>query len=603
MTISETQALAKRVDSLDRLVTDQEIVHVRTTIVVVERGDEPRYLSAAEALESATRLALCPPIRELRRFADLSVLIDPVKGTRKLRHRQRGLKLEAYDSLAAKARAIDIEITCHEGQVAAILSDAPITAVFGGNRSGKTEVEKWWLLRRWIKRGGPGATFWWVGPDLEKAISYGAWSIAGPMGQGGGSWPDAVFTGTRKITTATKAPTLYLIDGSVLAFMHAHHSGGRAGDNLKSANVRDAVVDELTAVTSAENWTQVLARVSQSGGAVCTASTRKRGHWSRREIDELVATAGDDAIKVYALDIFDNPWMAYAAVWKLFLTDNTLSRRTLEVEVLADPDPPARARAVVTKPRSLQEHFGHEVADTSRLWSEWDGSAIVTGDEHLWVSRNGQPVRLLDITAGVLRKHHDKPDQRHWVGSDFNYIGHSVVLKVYGLGASTAEALANRDSWTVLVTDEIEVEGSSLRHAEAVVAKVGAGTWVPCDPQGAMQGHAGRGSANSTDAGEFRRAGLVPYPANGFEGVGTDRRARQINRSDSINVLHRLQAAGRFYVHERCEGLIDALTNDKHTKGGGGSASDRRSGYSDAARYGCWPVFRHLVTAAASIET
>ena len=303
--------------------------------------------------------------------------------------------------------AIDIEITCHEGQVAAILSDAPITAVFGGNRSGKTEVEKWWLLRRWIKRGGPGATFWWVGPDLEKAISYGAWSIAGPMGQGGGSWPDAVFTGPRKITTATKAPTLYLIDGSVLAFMHAHHSGGRAGDNLKSANVRDAVVDELTAVTSAENWTQVLARVSQSGGAVCTASTRKRGHWSRREIDELVSTAGEDAIRVYALDIFDNPWMAYAAVWKLFLTDNTLSRRTLEVEVLADPDPPARARAVVTKPRSLQEHFGHEFADTSRLWSEWDGSAIVTGDEHLWVSRNGAPVRLLDITAGVLRKRLD----------------------------------------------------------------------------------------------------------------------------------------------------------------------------------------------------
>lgn len=610
MPLASRDPLLKRVEDLEELITTQEVVHVSTTIVVVARGEEPTYLTVPEALEASTRLALAPPLLEVRRFSDLSVLIDPVKGTRKLRHKQSPLRREAYDALAAKARHIDVEIHCHEDQVDAILSDAPIIAVFGGNRAGKTKIEQWWLFRRWLLRGGVSAVFWWVGPDLAKAIKYGAHEIAGPMGQGGGLWPDAIFTHRSKITLATKEPMLHMIDGSSLAFMHAHHSGNSAGDNLKSANIRDAVVDEINAIGASENWTQVLARVSQSGGSVCTASTRKRGHWSKREIDELVATAGEDVIRTFQVDLFDNPWMAYAAIWKLFLSDGTLTRRQLEADVLQAGDPPGRARALVSKPRSREQHFGDEIADGSRLWSEWDAAAgVVTHGSTPWATDDeGQAARLVDITAQVLRPHVDgRPPGDSWAGADFNFIGHSVILKVFGRGASVEQAVAAKSTWSVLVASEVESEGSSLRHGQALAAKLGRDGLVYCDPQGEMQGHAGRTTGSNTDAHEFRHAGLRVYPANGYEtrarNSATPPAARQINRSDSINVMHRLMRERRFFVDESCEGVLDALANDKHTKGGGHSASDRRSGYTDAVRYGVWPVFRHLVTQAASIET
>jgi hypothetical protein len=52
----------------------------------------------------------------------------------------------------------------------------------------------------------------------------------------------------------------------------------------------------------------------------------------------------------------------------------------------------------------------------------------------------------------------------------------------------------------------------------------------------------------------------------------------------------------RLYVHARCTGLLDALEHDKPMKTSGvNSISDRRSGYSDAMRYGLVAVFWYLL--------
>jgi hypothetical protein len=606
MSVAENAALSRRVGRLEGSITNQELVLVRTTIVVCERGDEADYSTTAEIIAAAEIVGPNPPVREVKRWVDLELLIDPVTGKRKLRHRQRSPEaLAKFEALASAARAIDVEIRCHERQLAAIVSDYPIEAVYGGNRAGKSMALAWWLFRRWMLRGGVGCKFWWIAPTGPKAIEFGAWLIAGHEGLGDGAlWPVDVFAGLARISLEAKSPVITLIDGSSIGFLHAHHSGRRAGDNLRSANVRDIVVDELTSIHDRKNWQQLIARVSQSGGHILTASTRGSGHWSLELVEGNAATAGG-AIHVSEVDLFHNPWMAYAAIWQMFLNDKTFTEHQIgEIITLPRAEQADAARARCTRPESLLNHFGVSVEASDRLWTEWTGTIIFDRDQ--WhdtltvTDRDGRPKTLRNITAELNatrwpRLRENPP--RAWAGMDFNVIGHAVVFELFGEGRTIAEAFANQASWHVLVTAEVEVQGTTLRLAEKLRATAGSlPMW--CDPNGAMIGNDARGTGGSTDVAEVRKAGFHAAPANGYSQPKGDGKAsaRWLSVADKRNVMHRLMADRRLYVHARCTGLLDALEHDKPTKTSGvHSVSDRRSGYSDAAAYGLFPAFAYLL--------
>lgn len=615
MTVRENVALERRVEEVEQAVLDQELVCIRTTIVVCDRGEEPDYLTPAEVLAAAPRIALHPPIVEIDRRADLCLLIDPVTGVRKLRHAQRTPEhLAEFDDLVATARVVDVEIRCHAKQVEAILADSPVSATFGGNRAGKTRAAAWWFFRRWMLRGGTvngePAVFWWVNPEITKAIEFGAWLIAGPECMGGGLWPGEVFVTRKPITKKSKDPSLTLIDGSRIDFHHAHTSGEQAGSNLKSANVRDAVADEAAAIRNKQNWQQLLVRVSQSGGSVSAASTRVRNHWTTEEIGGNTSAA----VAVREIDLFDNPWMAYAAIYQLFLADQTFTDQQL-AEILEFPrEQQADAcRAKITRPESLLEHLGIATEASDRLWTVWTGEHVIADREPqhptLTVTgEDGRALRLVNCTANLLAskwprlreqcENEGRQLPRTWAGMDFNFVGHAVAFELFGEGRSVAEAFANRASWRVLVNSEVEVQGPTLKLAEALRKTTGANVPIWCDPTGAMQGHAARGTAGSTDIAELRKAGFHAAPCNGYKPQSGDgpRQPEHISLTDTRNVCHRLMHEGRLYVHARCTGLLDALEHDKPTKTSGvNSVSDRRSGYSDAMRYGLFAVFLFLL--------
>jgi len=628
MATAENVAAERRVEWLEADLIGQQLVHVRTTFVIcardgcIVRGEsvpEPDYATAAEVLEAAAHE---PAVREIRREPDLELLIDPLTQARVLRSALLEADRVEFDELAAAdgVRLVEVEIWCHEGQLAAIRSPAPLVAAFGGNRAGKSMILVWRLFRRWMLRGGqPGPdgkprVFWWVGPDLTKIIEEGLWAIAGPNGEGGGVWPDALFRGLKPVPRSAKSPQLTMLDGSVIAFKHASHRGASAGKNLKSAKVVDAVVDEVGAIGAEANFHQVQIRVSQSGGSVGASTTRVVNHWSHERITLRAKQQGPEVIDVHQFDLYDNPWMTLARIWQLFLTDKTLTTNQLETQVLPAAaggdvaEKRAAALAVITSPESMREHFGIETHTGLLMWSEWRPELVYHSSKHqhaeIHVERDDsgikRRVRLINITAAVLAGMLPRQTEKgitfdRWAGCDFNVRGHAAIFEVFGEGRTVEEAMANRSSWTVLVVDEVQINGTTERMADAIIELAGP---IPVlyDPHGAP-GHASRGSATSSDAQVLRAKGLIAMPANGFNEEGKPKGLAQL---DSRDVMHALMRYTRYLVHARCTGTIESMNRDERKPDGRlkktpGGASDFMSGYSDSVRYGLWRPFQFIL--------
>jgi len=612
---AENIAIDRRVDLLESSISSQAGLWVRTTLVVYGRGEEPDYLTVGEVLAAAERE---PRVVEVRRIPDLELLIDPILRTRVLRHTLSPEGQAEFDrlKLLPGVRLIDHEIKCHEGQVKAILSKAPTVAAFGGNRGGKTMILIARLFRRWMLRGGPPVNgkariLWWVGPDSTKIIEEGVWTIAGQDGRG--VWPAEVFAAWAPCPLTKKNPTLEMVDGSIIAFKHANFTGASAGKNLKSANVVDAVIDELGAIRAFANYHQVQVRVSQTGGSVSCSTTRVTNHWSHEEITMRAKDSGPEVVDVSTFTLFDNPWMTYARIWQLFLNDRTVTAKQLEEVILPAEDKIAACLSLVTNPRSLREHLGIETSTSNRMWEEWSDDFIysdnlTTHPDGIHVrSPEGKPVKLVNITREVLARKWPNATQafNSWAGLDFNIRGHAVTFELFGQGGSVQEAIVNEQSWTVLVNQEVQVNGTTLKLAEALVSQAGRiPVWY--DPHGTP--HQARGSSESnTDAQILRQAGLTAGPCNGTDLKG---RPLQLSQIESRNVLHWLMNRGRFLVHSRCTGTLEAMRKDQRQQDGRiqktsspNSESDFLSGYSDSVRYGCWPVFRGVfarITAAES---
>ena len=608
MTTRENVAIERRIADLEGAIGACELMLIRTTLVIVGRGEEPRYASPREAIEAAD---LPPLLVELERRDDLQLLLHPVTGSRVLRHELDADGRAEFDAIACSARLVDVEIKCHPGQVEPITSDAPTLALTGGNRSGKSRVLAWWLFRRWALRGHgaehdeqrglvTAAIFWWVAPSQAYAYKYGVELLAGPNALGGGIWPDAVFAALPGVSEHELAPRLDLIDGSSIDFMHGHHSGASAGDNLVSANITDVAIDEAARIKAVENYQQCQARVSQTGGRVAMATTRKRGHWLRTMIDDLAPTSAG-AIRVHSIDIFDNPWMSYAAIIKLLLSDGTYTER-VAARVLAADDIAAAGREEVRTPRGRLEHLGLEENEGLLLWPRWSDEYVYPASgkqQTLWITRDGVARKLTNITSHVLARHWQRETEqgrKHecWAGTDWNHHARAVVMQLFGEGNTLAEALANQRSWHVYVLGESASTGTTQQHAATLRQRYGTMP-VWCDPHGA-RGDEARGTEESTDIGEFRRAGFACWPA---AGVDRDGRHVHIRKTDSHNVVHHLMHHGRLLVSDSCEGLLDALRHEEVTlkRSGLDSPSDLRSGYTDALKYGLWALFSAEVTA------
>ena len=96
MPAAENIAIQRRIEALENVVTQQDLIWVRTTIVLVGRGPEPRYTNVREIIAAAER----PPRPVvIERRPDLELLIDPVTQTRKLRHRRKPTDQLRFDEM------------------------------------------------------------------------------------------------------------------------------------------------------------------------------------------------------------------------------------------------------------------------------------------------------------------------------------------------------------------------------------------------------------------------------------------------------------------------------------------------------------------------
>jgi len=605
---AENIAIARRVEELEQVITRQDLLLIRTTLVVSGRGPEPRYRTAKDVWRRAGK---APKPIVIERRPDLELLLDPIHRTRKLRHLLTPADQLLFDEIKSRptTKILDVEITCHEAQLDAIISEDPIVATFGGNRAGKSMVLIWWLFRRWMLRGGTGKLFWWVSPTIGKALEQGARAICGDQGRGGGLWPDELFPSSRAKLSKTK-PSIQMIDGSTLAFQHAATSGTQAGSNLKSANVTDAVIDEFGAVPAVESYLQVLSRLTQQGGHLAVSSTKVKNHWSNDVVASRVDSGG---ISIHNLGLQTNPWNTQAAIWQLLLNYESISVPQLEEKILIHDsfdDQFVECKALVKDPNSLREHFGEIVDEGLLMWPAWTGQEIVTesniDQNGLWITdANGKAKKLINVTRLWLSKNWPKAGQwDEWAGMDFNWRGHSVVLKLFAEGKTAEEAFANRDSWTAIVVKEIDVEGTTSKHAKKLTSITGK---LPIygDPTGAASGHDLRGTGGSTDIIVLQKEGYLIEPAiKSFDGKYTN-----LSFRSSANVMNVLMESKRLRVHKSCTGVLDSLKHDqagadgKRKKTyGPNSESDKRSGYTDAIRYGLWPVFSWLVDGRPKAE-
>jgi len=588
----ENTAIARRVDALAAELAVLEPLRISTVLEVRERGPEPRCATVAEVRTAA---ADRPRPRVVERIEDLDCLIDAETGVHVLRHE---VDPDEFDRVAAGVRHVRVKIPCHPGQVALIRSCIPLTETRGGARAGKTRIAVWWLFRQWLLRGhgldgdhDEPAKFWWIREDTEKLYEYAIL----PLLQ---LWPAEVFSGKPPTETARK-PKLRLIDRSSVAFRHANFSGGKAGTNLRSASVEAVVVDEKSAIHNRENWREILNRVSQTGGPIFTATTPAAGHWSEQDAE------GDDAggtVYVASVDRFQNPWITIPSLFSDMLKERLVTAAQMAEEILPAADQVEAAKALIVQPDARRSWLGQLVPAGLPLWREWSDDLVVHDGERVRDSLEVDGFgKLPCITAAVLGRYFNRDDRpspgKHWIGQDFNVnpcVG--VVLQVFG-------EVHRRESWHVLVVDEVASEGSTAAYAEALAKRYPRSVGF-CDPTGAMPGrHASHGAKSSTDAAELDRAGHYVQPANGRE----NGKAKHLPQKDSINVVHRLHRERRLLVHARCTGVLEAMrtmqarsdgTIDKVS--GRNSRSDQISAYGDGVRYGVWRPLRHVLVESST---
>jgi len=576
----EDRSVRDRIADVEQLTSRLEPLHVQTEILVMRRH-EPWAAAGIRTVEDIEALLSFDPVPEvIDRRRDLDLLIDPKTGARKLRHLTEDK--EGFDAIAAQCELVRITITVHEAQLPALLSPAGVVAVLGGNRSGKTRIGLYWLIRQWMLRGQaaandkPAAVFWLLAPTDPKAWKRLVRGLAPLI-------PAALRVGDLPRSHRSARMVITMIDGCEIEALNTYGDG----DNLKSENVHGILFDEAGACRHPGNWQQCQSRTSQTGAPVMLDTTPKPGHWAYEEIVLQEPHAGG-AIQVFHLDLFHNPWMTTPRIWHLLIRDTTLTQHELEEQVLPTPDPAAACREIVTSPRALREHFGVWTADGIVLWSEWTpavAAACTRAGQGVWINGLGElePVTA-QAAAGVTHfAGLDLEEVEVLGGQDFNVNPQTtVIVQVLGLPEDPS-------TWVLYVADEVQTQGTIELHGEKLT-RTWPGLVMACDPTGDIPRRK-QGATDGDEAARLRDMGLHCHSC-----VGRGR--RMASSKPSINLLHWLMKSRRLVIHLRCKNLIKALQVQQARpdgriakRAGTNSPSDKASAPTDALRYIAWALF------------
>lgn len=526
-----------------------------------------------------------------REFEDLRVLVYPDG-------RRLWPEDERFEEVAGECELVRIRITCHEKQVAAILSDAQIVGLLGGSRAGKSEVLAFWLLRQWLKRGPivvdgvtrPGL-YWWVGPTIKQAYKIGVKKLAT-------IFPEALRGPMPSSYSANL--TVTLVDGCLLEFHHAHSDGS----NFKGEAIQAAALDEITTWKDVANYRIISDRTLDTGAPIAVGSTPMAGHWAREEI--ILRARDVDDVEHYEISQFDNPWISERWIWKKLQQTGALSQEQVMEIMAANDDIYARAeaaKAIITDPLVLRERFGVWTTDGLSLYSDFT-------IEHITKGRPSLPVGYVWLTDLAILAHfkrpddddEDKRDKKRVGGQDWNVNPMTTILgQVFGIPGRPK-------TWGLWIEDEVQTQGNVQRHAlnlQRTYPRIA----ISCDATGALPGtHPAQGAIDSnTNAKIMREAGFDCRPCAwvpGSKGGSTPRNPSQV---DSINLVCRLFKRMRLLVDVRCRMLIQGLETAQRASDGrilkvSGKKTDRLSSAPDALRYLVWRLFKNEWRKAAKSE-
>lgn len=521
----------------------------------------------------------------------LDVIFDRVDGTRWVRTEENAA---AFDALAKKAQRIDCPVRCYDKQLPVICDrEHKVVGVFGGTQAGKSTVEAEWLFDQILERGGPGAVFWWVGPDQKQARAVGLGKLVkGERTDRAGkpiipaelivSWPRH---------SKVDVP-LVLIDGSEVYFQHASETDA---SNLKAIPVQAIVLDEGCAVRHVVNWNELLSRLTTTGGQLLTASTPVLGNFLKRRVFDVgktyeqIAAGAETNTAIANLTVYDNVWQSPANVDEFVKSFGT--------DVLA---------------MKLQV-YGEWVAAGTRLWRNFNEKLhVVEGPE-----RGCEAYGLKNITpraAATFFKGTGSP-LIEVGGQDFNL--HPMNLAAVQVGCPFGLDETDHKNWVLFVHDLVTRDSdivqwaewlrdtAGARHGRALAANHYSGLAIACD---ASKGHANKAPQHGDIdpyIREMQRAGFDCRPC----GLSNNGKPQNPTIPQRTTLLHRLMADRlkvgdveypRLIVHGTyARELVQSLELQTQNEDGtpykvSNTRSDRVSGPVDALAYIAWALLGTL---------
>lgn len=575
--MSHFQRQWKDIEELHRAVAGQ-----RPRILWIHR---PIYLHRRRTGPPAMCKCGCES-REAERFETrehLDVLIDRATGVRRLRKPHNA---EAFDRVAQHAERVLMPVRCSEEQLPAILDRKhKVIGAFGGNRAGKSETAKEFLVDRWAEFGGKGSQFWWVAPSREKTQVGVRKLVTGERTNrfARPAFPPELVRYYPK--NELQVPQcIILVDGSRIPLKYA----GRRGGNLKGDSAIAIVLDEGTEVNHQINWTILVNRTMESGGQLLTSTTPVAGHWLKELADqgieysaltpELEATGRIQRVTL-TLSCLRNPWISEKNVQET-------------IESLGGPN----------DMRVKREVLGQWVAEGNRLWRHWHPpDHMIEG-----VGITPEEFGYTNITPIGARHLFPQGARLDMLGGwDCNDFPQSLVLGY--LAVKNGEESNDPDKWVLLILDEVVQPATIEQWAEFLVLRAGVMRGRPkgwleklsiiADKSVCYANARVNRLGEGADADVLRRFGMLVRPP----AYQNDQPWNPSIR-DRVNNIHRLMHERRVRIHGRCRKLLEAIEGQiaderglpvKVTK----TASDRLSGPADAFGYLAYAVFHNATTA------
>ena len=555
--------------------------------------------------ESANDAGPCPCCSSLnahrvQAFEHIDIIFDRKTGIRLLR---TSANAHDFDQLAKQAQRIECPARVYDKQLPILFDrEHKIIGVFGGTQGGKSAVEGEWLVSHIFERGGPGAIFWWVGPDAKQARSIGLGKLV--KGQRIAGRQQAPLIPPELVVSYPKSAhddkPLLLIDGTEIWFKHASETDA---SNLKAEAVQDIVLDEGCACRHEVNWDELLSRLTTTGGQILTASTPVLGNFLEARVykvgktyEEIAAGAVTNTA-IANLTVFDNPWQSPANVAEYVAS---FGADTMRLRLQA---------------------YGEWVTVGSRLWRNFDKSIhVVEGP-----SRDCTAYGMVNLTPRIAGRFFTDTiaDLTRIGGQDFNL--RPMNLAVLQIGCPIGLDIDEPGNWVLFVSDLVAKDADIVEWSEWLRDKAGGRHGRGLDPDhyrglavaaDASKGHANKGPQFGEDPylREMNRAGFDCRPCN-----TNPRTGKPINPgiAQRTTLIHRLMAdrialpqggtIPRLLIHGTYAAeLVKSIELQTQNPDGtpykvSSTRSDVISGPPDALGYGAWALLGRVDEPAPEI--